>query len=312
MSQPRLQAVNGDAWIDETAAPPTSPPAGTDPPSSGGVNPPSSGSAASKAQKQRADRSLPTDRLRLDKQVEVLRAIAQMSGNGRRPVTAEDLSAAIGLRGRTGGLSNKFFRDSGWVESAGRGMYAATEPLLEYHRHLNVDAQDVVGARRYLAVAAQDSWYWETLEPLLDEGGARQTMILHALSKAAGAYDHTAQLLLILAWLDWLRLVRREGELSVRSRMVRRTGEGDGDSVVDADGENGDQDSTPVDLDYGVGSDESGPASVPESDSRQPERVETPALVSFSFNVRITAEDAAKLTSEQLQYLLAFAEKLRG
>jgi hypothetical protein len=275
------------------------------------VNPPNSGSAA-KAQKQRANRSLPTDRLSLDKQIDVLRAIAQMSGNGRRPVTAEDLSAAIGLKGHTGGLSNRFFRDSGWAEPAGRGMYAATEPLLDYHRHLNVDAQDVVGARRYLAAAAQSSWYWGAIEPMLDEGGARQTMILHALSKAAGAYDHTPQLMLILAWLDWLGLVRREGELLFRSDMVSRASEDDGDSVVDLDGRNEDQDSQLVDPDCEVGSEDSDPTSTLESDSSQVGRVETPALVSFSFNVRITAEDAAKLTSEQLHDLLAFAEKLRG
>jgi hypothetical protein len=309
-SQPRLQAVNGDKWIGETAAPPTAPTVGTDPPGSGGANPPSSGSSA-KSQKQRADRSLPTDRLNFDKQVEVLRAIAQMSGNGRRPVTAEDLSAAIGLKGNTGGLSNKFFRDSGWVESAGRGMYAATDPLLEYHRHLNVDAQDLLGARRYLAAASQASWYWETLEPLLDEGGARQTMILHALSKAAGAYEHTPQLLLVLAWLEWLGLVRREGDLLFRSAAVSVHHEAESDSTPSHGAQKG-QGNKAAEPDGVAQPDDSGPSGTAESGSNVDGPTETPALVSFSFNVRITAEDAAKLTAEQLQYLLAFAEKLRG
>ena len=213
-SQPRLHAVKGDQWVGSPTVLPLPPFRRPSPKlrllqeartRRGRVQ-------LSRPQKARADRSLPTDRLSFDKQVDVLRAIAQMSGSNRRPVTAEDLSASIGLRGNTGGLSNKFFRDSGWVVSAGRGMYTATDPLLEYHRHLNVDPQDMGGARRHLAGAARDSWYWEVVEQLLD-GGARQTMILHALSKAAGAYDHMPQLQLILTWLEWLGLVRREGDL---------------------------------------------------------------------------------------------------
>lgn len=303
MTQPRLQAVNGETWIGETAAPPTAPITPAPVPSSGGVNPPSAGSGA-KAQKSRADRSLPTDRLSFDKQVEVLRVIAQVSGQARRPVTAEDLSAAIGLKGNTGGLSNKFFRDSGWVESAGRGMYAATAPLVEYHRHLNVDPQDVLGARRHLADAAQASWYWQTLEPMLDESGARQTLVLHALSKAAGAYDHTPQLLLVLAWLEWLGLARREGELLFATGGHRLSNH---DSAEPDSREELDDDL--AEPDAREGSDDS---ELTSTESSRPGQKETPALVSFSFNVRITAEDAAKLTSEQLQYLLAFAEKLRG
>lgn len=130
--------------------------------------------------------------------------------------TAEDLSAAIGLKGKTGGLSNKFYRDTGWVVSTGRGAYAATDPLLDYHRHLNIDSQDTDGARRYLVTPAQESWYWVALEPILD-GGARKSMALHTLSKAADAYDHAEQLDLILSWLEWLGQVRREGDMVFRA-----------------------------------------------------------------------------------------------
>jgi hypothetical protein len=249
--------------------------------------------------------------MNFDKQVEVLRFIAQFSGNGKRPVTAEDLSAAVGLKGGTGGLSNKFFRDSGWIVSAGRGAYAAADPLVAYHRHLNVDPQDFQGARRFLATSVRGSWYWEALEPML-EGGVRQTMALHTLSKEAGANDHTPQLLMILEWLEWLGLIRREGDLVFPVT-----------SETDVQGE---PDDAPDELAGGVAmhdadSDETASAGG-TSDARQPVtsqrpaaapgEVDTSALVSFSFSVRITADDAAKLSGEQLQSLLDFAQKLRG
>jgi hypothetical protein len=239
-----------------------------------------------------------------------------MSGSNRRPVTAEDLSASIGLRGNTGGLSNKFFRDSGWVVSAGRGMYTATDPLLEYHRHLNVDPQDVDGARRHLAGAARDSWYWEVVEQLLD-GGARQTMILHALSKSAGAYDHMAQLQLILTWLEWLGLVRREGDLVLMGNAeVGPSDPGISDPGAEVVEENATADQAPLDVsntgaELPVDAPEAPDAPGPSQEAESP-AVDTSALVSFSFNVRITADDAAKLNAEQLKSLLEFAEKLRG
>ena len=68
----------------------------------GGTNPPAGSKTLAGRRSSGLARSLPTDRLNFEKQVDVLRAIAQMSGNSRRPVTAEDLSAAIGLKGNTG------------------------------------------------------------------------------------------------------------------------------------------------------------------------------------------------------------------
>jgi hypothetical protein len=308
-----LQAVNSEAWVGEADAPPTAP-QGTAGPPAGGSNPPSGGNT-NRAQKQRAERSLPTDRLSFEKQVEVLRIIAQM----RRPVLAEDLSAAVGLKGNTGGLSNKFFRDSGWINPAGRGAYTAADVLVEYHRHLNVDPDDTSGARRYLAESARDSWYWRALEPML-EGGVRQTLVLHTLSKEAGAYDHTQQLLLILEWLEWLGMIRRDGETVLPATSdggVRAQTDTPADEEPDhhptAEEAPASQESDPESVsvpDHQAAADNS--QKPVERGSASAEEIDTSALVSFSFNVRITADDASKLSAEQLKALLEFAEKLRG
>jgi hypothetical protein len=310
-SQSHLQAVKSDFETDEPA--PLSAPAQAIPASSaGGSTPSGSGTGnTGRAQKQRAERSLPTDRMTFDKQVEALRSIAQIGGNGKRPVTAEDISPNVGLKGGTGGLSNKFFRDSGWIVSAGRGAYAAADPLMQYHRHLNIDPHDSHGARQYLAASARNSWYWEALEPML-EGGVRQTMALHALSKEAGANDHTHQLHTLLEWVEWLGLIRRDGDLvfpgAAEANRPTKAGVASDEpverpAVSDVDtGEIVHADSV---------SDER-PATAPQKAATAQVETDTSALVSFSFSVRITADDAAKLSSEQLQSLLDFAEKLRG
>jgi hypothetical protein len=235
-------------------------------------------------------------------------------------VLAEDLSAAIGLKGNTGGLSNKFFRDSGWINPAGRGAYTAADVLVEYHRHLNIDPDDTSGARRYLADSARNSWYWQALEPML-EGGVRQTLVLHTLSKEAGAYDHTHQLLLILEWLEWLGLIRRDGETILPSSSSSEVRADTTDTADEEPAQQPEQEETPTDHDAAPDSalPDRQVAAAAENSQKQTERgpasseqIDTSALVSFSFNVRITADDAAKLSAEQLKALLEFAEKLRG
>jgi hypothetical protein len=310
-SQSHLQAVKADFQADEPATLSTPAKASLSS-SAGGSNPPGSGTGnTSRPQKQRAEKGLPTDRMTFDKQVEALRCIAQISGNGKRPVTALDLSAAVGLKGGTGGLSNKFFRDSGWIAFAGRGEYAAADPLVEYHRHLNVDPQDLRGARHHLAASARNSWYWGVLEPML-EGGVRQTMALHTLSKEAGANDHTHQLLLLLEWVEWLGLIRREGDLvfpgSSEANVPTQPGVTSDEVAAQSATHDADVDGSV----HGAGTPAERQTPASEKAPAAPGEVDTSALVSFSFSVRITADDAAKLSGEQLQSLLDFAQKLRG
>ena len=60
--------------------------------------------------------------------------------------------------------------------------------------------------------APNRSWYWETVEPLR-HGVARESVWLHSFSRASGAFNHKAQLVVILDWLEWPGLIRREGEM---------------------------------------------------------------------------------------------------
>jgi hypothetical protein len=311
-SQPHLQAVKSDFESEDSAAFAAQPNAAPDA-SAGGSTPSGSGTGNTvRAQKQRAERSLPTDRMTFDKQVEALRSIAQIGGNGRRSVTAEDISPNVGLKGATGGLSNKFFRDSGWIVSAGRGAYTATDSLMDYHRHLNVDPADSSGARQYLAASARKSWYWEALEPML-EGGIRQTMVLHTLSREAGATDHTHQLQMLLDWAEWLGLIRRDGDMVFPGATTPEESSPDQpDTAPDKLPERpATQDASATATANSDSASGAAPAAV-QPVAAVPGEPDVSALVSFSFNVRITADDAAKLSSEQLQSLLAFAEKLRG
>jgi hypothetical protein len=254
--------------------------------------------------KARADKALPTDRLRFNNQEQVLLEVAHLSGNSRRGCTAEEMSASIGLKGGTGGLNSRFFRSAGWFEGVGRGLYTASQGLREYARHITIDPDDQFTASALMRDESRKSWFWNTLEPMLETGRplAVRTALL-ALAKEAGASDHAAQLETIVEWLAWVGLIVREGDsirLREASELVAQ------ESIAELDQQNG----AGLESDHVVIDEEVGPTPVVEP-ARQPVE-DTGALVSFNLSVRLTADDVKELSDEKMQFLIDFASKLRG
>lgn len=312
--KPYLQSVSNHADVAEQSMLPkdsTTSPAG--PPVGGPPRGDGDGTSGGRATpRQRSERSLPTDRLSFEKQVEALRAIAQVSGAGRRPVTAEEISSTIGLRGNTGGLSNKFFRDTGWIQPQGRGMYVPTEELTSFHQQLAVDPGAVEAAKEYLLVAARTSWYWQEIADMVQGAGVREAAVIFKLVRAAGASadDHKVQLSLIIEWLIWLGLVHREGEMILAGPAAAPAVTEDAAEEIE---ETTMEEPTAVE-----------PTVTATHPDREPEEVATPAtptaprpavdeaMISMTVSLRITPEDAANMSDERLASLLAFAEKMRG
>lgn len=283
----------GDETIDRTTPPSGSTPGG--------------GRAQAKG---RPERPIPTDRLRFDNQLEVLRSVASMSGNNRRGVDAETMSAAIGLKGGTGGLNSRFFRAAHWFESVGRGEYTASEGLLAYWRHINVDPEDAYGATATMRGEVRRSWFWETISPMLESGQpVRERALLLQLANAAGTTDHTTQLETIIEWLAWVGLVERDGD------MVRLAGAGpvDEPSSESATEPLADEGASTDQRDESLSAIEEGegPVQAPRATARAAESTDD-AIISFNVSVRLTADDVKNLNDDQMAFVMGLAEKLRG
>jgi hypothetical protein len=308
--EPHLQAVSGSTWVGEAHDAPTPPTQAADTP------PPPSGSNRDRAaQKSRPDRALPTDRMKFEKQVEALRVFAALSGSTHGAVTADDLGQALGLSPNTAGLCSGFFKDSGWLTRVSRGVYAATEPLLEFHRHLTIDPDNHQAAVAFLASTARQSWYWDAVQHLVTTG-ARLPLILLQLSKASNATEHKTQLTMLVEWLEWLGLLRREGDMIVATTRTPGT---DATGTSNATPESIE---TKAGLTAEAGAEETDDASiggggggelplVAAAEHAEDAGDPVGALVSFHMSVRITAEDAAKLSAEQLNSLLEVVDRLR-
>lgn len=299
ITQNRLHAVHGEARF--TAGDEINDNYGATPP--GGSIPPSSRTQF----KARPERPIPTDRLRFDNQVQVLKTVASLSGNNRRGVDAETMSAAIELKGGTGGLNSRFFRSVNWFESVGRGEYTASPGLLLYSRHINIDPDGHYEATEGMRGEMRRSWVWEVVGPMLESGNPiREKALLLPLAQAAGAQNHTAQLETIIEWLVWVGLALRDGEFVKLAETEQSTS-----VAIPDDGSSEPTGPTELNCPIRTESVEIAPPGTDEG-RRGPVNAGSDAIISFNISVRLTAHDVQNLSDDQMQFVMGLAEKLRA
>lgn len=297
VENPTARFESGAETIDHGGA--ATPPA---PPSGGGTD-----EKRPRASKPRADKPLPTDRLKFDNQVAVLRYVAQTSGTSRRGSTADAMSAAVDLRGGTGGLNSRFFQSAGWFEAVNRGEYTASAGTIAWNQHITIDPGAQYDAAAQMRDEVTSSWFWETLHPLIESGQPISTRVaLLELARASGATDHSAQLDTIIDWLAWVGLVIRDGDQIKLQPTAVTTAQAETDAATDAvglvDDHGAEADITETDT---ASSQNSGAAANGHRDADD-------AIVSFNLSVRLTAADMENLDEQKREFILALAEKLRG
>jgi hypothetical protein len=253
------------------------------------VEPPTDGESPTgrQQQRQRAGRALPTDRMKMDLQVRVLQTLGRLSGQRKAPVNADDLSRAVGdVAPSTVGLSNRFFKDAGWLDAAGRGRYAATDELVEYTRRLA--AGTPARAKEPLTAAMRNSWFWEYLQPYLTAGPLAVNEAVIMLMRQADAIDsHVPMIRNVIEWMEFAGLVVTHD-----------------DQIVMADGETARSPGSPSppSAPAGAGGEEPTETRAADEKATKPAGGSPPrAVVTLSFDVRLTAEDLAQLSPEQIK-----------
>jgi hypothetical protein len=222
----------------------------------------------------------------MDLQLRILQAIGRLSGPRKAKVNATDLAKAVGDTAASSVvLSNRFFAAVGWIENDGRGLYAATDALVEYVRLLAT--HDADRAAVALHDPARRTWFWETLAPRLADGPLPLNDATILLMREAEAADNHVPKINNL--ISWLRLI---GLITVR-----------GDQVMLASG--ADARVAPEHRDDAR--EESGPRTpgpeVEEPTRRHAGNSAGTTVLAVSFDVRVTADDLARLNPEQIKAL---------
>lgn len=257
-------------------------------------------------QRSRPGKSLPTDRMKFEAQQRCLAMYGKLSGHDRRPVTADRVSQAMNkeISHYTVGLSNAFFVDAGWLEKRGKGEYAASDALVDYLRRLGISKADVARAVQPLRTTVLGAWFWQAIKSQLEfSNEADEGELLHVLmSEAEASSDHLPQLRNLLEWVEYVGLIRRT------DGVVRLVTIQDPNGTVEVP--SGAAAPEPLSEEPSMNiRDPPADTEVPEPTTAPPPlapaRNQAPALLTFDFSVRVTADDLAKLTPEQIQALFA-------
>lgn len=154
-------------------------------------------------------RTLPTARIAFAKQLDLLRAYANVGGEGR-PVTNEDVARIVGMAASTVSLANPFFADAGLVLRI-EGGYVPSPEVKSFARTYRWQGED---AARELAPALRRTWFAQILLPRLGYAPLSERDALAELDKEATAGpDYEPQLRMLLDFLEAAHLIMRNGEM---------------------------------------------------------------------------------------------------
>lgn len=252
-----------------------------------------SGDASRPQARQRAAKGLPTDRIKMERQYDILATIGRLSSS-RNSIDADSLARAVGggIAATTVMLSNKFFAEAGWITIPAKGQYAATEPLVQYARRL-VTGTPPDRAVLELHDPVRQSWFWQELESLFTDGKARvsdaETMLMRAAEASPG---HLPMIRNLIAWLEHVGMVTVDDQfIAVKVDVTT--------PAADADGQQAPEHAEkPAEKPAETGAEGAKPT------ERAGDRSPAP-VISLSFEVKITMDDLAQLSADQITALFA-------
>lgn len=153
---------------------------------------------------------LPTDRVKFQKQLDLLRAYAAVSGQAMKVANIEAVANVAKLNGSTVSLCNGFFVDVGLLERSPAGGFIPSPEVMAFQR---AHAWSPETAAAKLAPLMFQTWFFHRLEPKLIMGPLDRTEAVHDLADAANAHKkYEGQLFLLIDYLEASGVVKRDGE----------------------------------------------------------------------------------------------------
>jgi hypothetical protein len=155
----------------------------------------------------RATKALPTDRIKLGKQLDILRAYVGAGGVDGRAVSNTEVAQIVQMQPSTVSMGNAFWTDVGFLQK-GEGGYLPSQDVVNFSRahEWNPDS-----APHKLAPLLENAWFVTRLMPKLRFREVKEEEALIDLADEAGAgLHHKGQLRLLLEYMEVTGFVTRE------------------------------------------------------------------------------------------------------
>lgn len=160
-------------------------------------------------QKSRPTKTLPTDRITFQKQLELLRAWAAASSPPGTPVSNSAVADMMKMNASTISLANPFLASIGLLQKV-EGGYLPSSDVIAFHRA--AEYSDTPGHK--LAACMRAAWFGTALLPKLSFKPLPESEVLALLHDAATApLDYRNQIKMLVDYLIAAGVAQREGDM---------------------------------------------------------------------------------------------------
>jgi hypothetical protein len=181
---------------------------------------------AAQTEKRKAGRAsplkkpLPTDRITVPKQFEIVRAFAAVSGSERRPATNKQAADLVGITPETLSLGNPFLVEIGYLEKSETAIVPSTEALaFKTATEIGEDHPE-----HRLAPLVRKAWFFEAIRARLEFQSVAESAIVADLAIFVNA--ERSDLPRIRQLLDYLSITgvvtRENGALTLVRTAAQR------------------------------------------------------------------------------------------
>jgi hypothetical protein len=151
---------------------------------------------------------IPTNRLTLAKQVEIIRAYGAAFDTSKGPVGIEDVVKFVGMAAATVSQTNAFLQEVGLIRKDGRRFIPASE-VMAMNRLYDVSKERALSK---MAPLFEKSWFGAIVIPKLKFRPMAEEDLVHQLFDAATAEtQHLQQIRMLIDYLVLVGLVERDG-----------------------------------------------------------------------------------------------------
>jgi hypothetical protein len=245
---------------------------------SGGATP------AEKKGKSQPTKRLPTERIKFQKQLDIIRAYGIRSDNGTRPANYREVGEDVGIHPNTISLLVGFLVENGFLDRVGNETIP-TKPVLDFVQAHNWAPEN---APRKLAPIIRKSWFGEILLRKLRFRSLPEEEALAELAGNIGAGpDFKAQIGMLLDYAVAAGLARRDGaQLALGEEALVPSGEAAAAPVL----ESGDVTSR----------DERSAAPTRQTAAVSTGFMTTEGMVQFHVDIRVTMKEMAGWTPDRI------------
>ena len=161
---------------------------------------------------------IPTNRLTLPKQVEIIRAYGAAFDNSKEPVGIEEVMKYVGMAAATVSQTNAFLQELGLVRKDGRRFIPASE-VMAMNRLYDVSKEKALNK---LAPLFERSWFGAIVIPKLKFRSMSEEDMVHQLFEEATAEpQHLQQIRMLIDYLVLVGLVERAGaDLKIKNGVT--------------------------------------------------------------------------------------------